>query len=128
MMNASIRKALKELENNDYQNRGDNFPRSDIPDCIDLWEGKAGTDWENEVELIAYFKNTDEEVARKFMNKVLIASHLGSHLRNSSAPSPEWLTLLGNQTQKSLYVGLRGISWLFWAIKGSCFFVHFWKL
>jgi len=50
---------LKSVETDDYQNRGGNYPRSNVPDMIQTWGGN----------LSAEFKNTDERTAKAWMER-----------------------------------------------------------
>lgn len=50
---------LKSVETDDYQNRGGSYPRSNVPDHIQSWNG----------HLSAEFKNTDERTAKAWMER-----------------------------------------------------------
>lgn len=58
---------LRQLETSDYQNRKGNYPRSDVPDNIDVF-----VDNKNLI-LNAMFKNTSEKIAEKWMRQYLMA-------------------------------------------------------
>lgn len=58
-------KKIKGLATNDYQRRNGNYPDSDIPDYIRVFE--VGSD----IEVVFTFKNTDERTAGKVAAEIL---------------------------------------------------------
>jgi hypothetical protein len=56
---------LKAMATDDYQNRNGNYPKSDIPDSIQVCV------FDNEVIINASFKNTDETTAKNWLKTKL---------------------------------------------------------
>ena len=63
----SLYDQLKTLQTRDYQNRGGNYPESDVPDSINIMTGKNN----DECFVDADFKNTDEKTASRWLQKYL---------------------------------------------------------
>lgn len=64
-MNAELIDRLMHMSTDDYQNRKGNYPRSDMPDTIDVY---------NDSETIivrADFKNTSEQIAEAWLRRTL---------------------------------------------------------
>lgn len=62
-MTKALLTRLKTLNNQDYQNRKGNYPKSDIPTDIRVQSN----------EIIISFKNTSEEIAKRFAENLLKA-------------------------------------------------------
>lgn len=60
-INADVESKLKDLETDDYQHRGGNYPESGEPDTIDVWKNTA----------TFTFKNTSEDRARNWVSRFL---------------------------------------------------------
>jgi len=57
---------LLELETNDFQRREGNYPKSGVPDSIEVYLDPKGNP-----EVSASFKNTDEETGKAYLKKYL---------------------------------------------------------
>lgn len=61
MISKALEQRLKKLNNDDFQNRKGNYPRSDIPDSIRY----------SHQEIVFTFKNTDESTCENFVKRFM---------------------------------------------------------
>lgn len=62
-MTKALLMRLKMLNNEDYQKRGNNYPKSNVPTSINVQSN----------EILISFKNTSEEIAKKFAENLIKA-------------------------------------------------------
>lgn len=65
-LNKTDIQTLRQLETSDYQNRRGNYPSSNVPDCIDVYQDQTS------LTVRAIFKNTSEKVAEKWLRQHLM--------------------------------------------------------
>lgn len=71
---------LMALSTDDYQNRDGNYPKSGIPDSIDIYDNKNGT-----YDVNAVFKNTSEADAKSWLTK-----YIQRHKLTITKPATAW--------------------------------------
>ena len=79
MISKAMTKRIEGMVTEDYQNRGDGYPKSDVPVFINTWERHGIQVLEVE------FKNTDEDVAIKETKRILRENKVGNKQTTTNA-------------------------------------------